>query len=45
LSAKQQAIVPIAALTARGDLDAMKAAIGEGLNAGLSINEIKPRWR
>jgi hypothetical protein len=34
------AIVPIAALTAKGDLDALKTAIGEGLNAGLSINEI-----
>jgi 4-carboxymuconolactone decarboxylase len=41
LSAKQQAIVLIAALTAKGDLDALKAAIGTGLNAGLSINEIK----
>jgi 4-carboxymuconolactone decarboxylase len=41
LSAKQQAIVPIAALTAKGDLDALKTAIGSGLNAGLSINEIK----
>jgi len=39
--AKQQAIVPIAGLTAKGDLDALKAAIGTGLNAGLSINEIK----
>jgi 4-carboxymuconolactone decarboxylase len=41
LSAKQQVIVPIAALTAKGDLDALKTAIGEGLDAGLSINEIK----
>ena len=41
LSPKQQAIVPIAALTAKGDLDALKTAIGEGLDAGLSINEIK----
>lgn len=41
LSAKQQAIAPIAALTAKGDLDALKTAIGAGLNAGLSINEIK----
>jgi len=41
LSTKQQAIVPIAALTAKGDLNALKTAIGEGLDAGLSINEIK----
>lgn len=41
LSAMQQAIVPIAALTAKGDLDALKAAIPTGLKAGLSINEIK----
>lgn len=41
LSEKQQAIVPIAALTANGDLERLKEAIGSGLNAGLSINEIK----
>ena len=41
LSAKQQSIVPIAASTAKGDLDALTTAIGAGLNAGLSINEIK----
>ena len=41
LSAEQQAIVPIAAATAKGDLDALKRAIGAGLDAGLSINEIK----
>lgn len=41
LSAKQQAIVPIAAFTASGDLDALKVAIGSGLDAGMSVNEIK----
>jgi alkylhydroperoxidase/carboxymuconolactone decarboxylase family protein YurZ len=41
LSAKRQAIVPIAALTAKGDLEALKRTIGAGLDAGLSINEIK----
>jgi len=41
LSTKQQAIVPIAALTAKGDLKALKRAIRAGLDAGLSINEIK----
>lgn len=41
LSAKQQAIVPIAAFTANGDLESLKTAIRTGLDAGLSINEIK----
>jgi alkylhydroperoxidase/carboxymuconolactone decarboxylase family protein YurZ len=41
LSAKQQGIVPIAAYTANGDLESLKAAIRTGLDAGLSVNEIK----
>jgi 4-carboxymuconolactone decarboxylase len=41
LSVKQQAIVPIAAFTANGDLESLKSAIRSGLNAGLSVNEIK----
>ncbi len=41
LSAKQQSIIPIAAYTANGDLETLKAAIPAGLNAGLSVNEIK----
>ena len=41
LSEKQQAIVPIAAFTAKGDVDALKSAIAKGLDAGLSINEVK----
>ena len=41
LSPKQQAIVPIAAFTASGELASLKVAIDAGLNAGLSINEIK----
>ncbi|MDR1351534.1 MAG: carboxymuconolactone decarboxylase family protein [Zoogloeaceae bacterium] len=41
LNARQQAIVPIAAFTARGDLDKLKGALNEGLDAGMSINEIK----
>jgi len=41
LSAKVQGIIPIAAFTANGDLAQLKAAIESGLNAGLSINEIK----
>ena len=41
LTAKQQSIVPIAAFTANGDLNRLNKAIKAGLNAGLSINEIK----
>ena len=41
LDAKQQSIVVIAAFTARGDLDKLKPALAQGLDAGLTINEIK----
>lgn len=41
LSARQQCIVPIAALTATGDLERLRAALVEGLEAGLTVNEIK----
>lgn len=41
LSEKQQAIVPIAAMTAKGDTGNLKKALVEGLDSGLSINEIK----
>ena len=41
LDARQQGIVPIAAFTASGDIDRLTAALDEGLNNGLSINEIK----
>jgi alkylhydroperoxidase/carboxymuconolactone decarboxylase family protein YurZ len=41
LSAKQQSIVPIAAFTAAGDMEKLKTALHEGLDAGLTINEIK----
>ncbi len=40
-SEKQRAIIPIAAFTANGDLDKLKLALNNGLDAGLSINEIK----
>lgn len=39
--AKQRAIIPIAAFTASGDLDLLKASLVEGLDAGLTVNEIK----
>ncbi|MGD8588425.1 MAG: carboxymuconolactone decarboxylase family protein [Chromatiales bacterium] len=41
LSAKQQGIIPIAAFTANGDLASLQVAIRAGLDAGLSVNEIK----
>ena len=41
LSKKQQSIVPIASYTAKGDLQQLKQALDEGLDAGLSVNEIK----
>jgi alkylhydroperoxidase/carboxymuconolactone decarboxylase family protein YurZ len=41
LSAKQQGIIPIAAFTAKGDLEKLKVALHGGLDAGLTVNEIK----
>lgn len=41
LTAKQQGIIPIAAFTAKGDLPNLKTALSTGLDAGLTINQIK----
>ena len=41
LNAKQQSIVAISALSGAGDLDKLKTALAQGLDAGLSVNEIK----
>jgi len=41
LNARQKSIVPIAAFTASGDMDKLKTALSEGLDAGLTVNEIK----
>jgi 4-carboxymuconolactone decarboxylase len=41
LNAKQEKIVTIAAFTANGDLPKLKTALNEGLEAGLTVNEIK----
>jgi len=41
LNTKQQSIISIAAFTANGDLDRLKTAMQEGLEAGLAVNEIK----
>lgn len=41
LTARQQAIVPISALAAAGDIGRLKPALEQGLAAGLGVNEIK----
>jgi alkylhydroperoxidase/carboxymuconolactone decarboxylase family protein YurZ len=41
LTSKQEAIVPISAYAAKGDQVNLKSALGKGLEAGLTINEIK----
>ena len=41
LSAKQHSIIPIAAFTANGDLAKLRPALHAGLEAGLTVNEIK----
>ncbi|MDO4163001.1 MAG: carboxymuconolactone decarboxylase family protein [Bacteroides sp.] len=41
LSKRQQAIVPIAAFTAKGDMTGLRTALAEGLEAGLTISEVK----
>ncbi len=41
LTTKQQSIVPIAAYAAKGELQQLKPALNEGLDAGLTVNEIK----
>lgn len=41
LDAQQQCIVNISALTATGDLENLKTQLNTGLDAGLTINEIK----
>lgn len=41
LNAQQQSIIPIAAFTAKGDVENLKGALAEGLQNGLTVNEIK----
>lgn len=41
LDARQRSIATVAALTARGDLEKLKPALATGLDAGLTINELK----
>ena len=41
LDGRQQSMVLVSAYTARGDLDRLRPALDQALDAGLSINEIK----
>jgi alkylhydroperoxidase/carboxymuconolactone decarboxylase family protein YurZ len=41
LNAKQHSIIPIAAFTANGDMAKLRTALHAGLDAGLTVNEIK----
>jgi 4-carboxymuconolactone decarboxylase len=41
LSAKEKSIITIASLTAKGDLIRLKSELSKGLEAGLTVNEIK----
>lgn len=41
LNGKQQSIIPIAAFTAKGNTEKLKGALAEGLQNGMTVNEIK----
>lgn len=41
LSAKHQCIISISAFTAKGELQMLKPALNKGLDAGLTVNEIR----
>jgi quercetin dioxygenase-like cupin family protein/alkylhydroperoxidase/carboxymuconolactone decarboxylase family protein YurZ len=41
LTARQLSIIPIAGFSAKGEIQNLKSALNDGLDAGLSINEIK----
>lgn len=41
LDAKQESIITIASLTAKGDLEKLETALVDGLETGLTVNEIK----
>lgn len=41
LSIKQQALVRITAVTAKGDLEKLKTELNKGLSSGLTVNQIK----
>lgn len=41
LDTRQQAIITIAAFTTSGDIERLKPALNEGLDAGMTVNEVK----
>ena len=41
LSARQQAIVPVAAFAAAGDMAQLNAALNQGLDAGMTVSDAK----
>jgi alkylhydroperoxidase/carboxymuconolactone decarboxylase family protein YurZ len=41
LTEKKQSIISISALTAKGDLQTLKPALNKGLDAGMTVNEIR----
>lgn len=41
LNPKQESLITIASLTAKGDLENLEIALAEGLEAGLTVNQIK----
>lgn len=41
LNSKQQSIITVSALAAKGDLPQLQKALTDGLNAGLTVNQIK----
>lgn len=41
LSAQQQAIIPIAAFAAAGNMPKLNSSLNQGLNVGLTINDVK----
>jgi 4-carboxymuconolactone decarboxylase len=41
LDARQQAIVPVAAFAAAGDMAKLNAALGEGLDAGMTVSDAR----
>jgi 4-carboxymuconolactone decarboxylase len=41
LNAEEQSIVTISAFTAKGDLEQLRKSLNKGLDAGLTVNEIK----
>ena len=41
LNSRQQALIPVAAFAAQGNIDALTPALNSTLDAGLTVNELK----